>query len=159
MPVLVSHGCDDEKKALHIAEHITKNGLVCHAQLFDPATQGTRDITTKVTERIHLCTHVIVVASNYTEQTWWLPYQLGIAVAFDKRIASYQSATSRTPEFLKNWPLLSKQKHLDHFTRCYRQDTIVALSASHGDTKRIATVDQFHRELKVMLGEGDNAAR
>lgn len=156
MPVLVSHGRDDEKKALHIAEHLTKHGLVGHAELFDPETQSAHDITTKVMERIHLCTHVMVVMSNYSEDAWWLPFALGVGSAFDKRITSYQSAKSQTPEFLKKWPVLKKQKNLDHFVRFYRQDTIVALSASHGDTKRIATVDQFHRELKALLDEENN---
>ncbi len=159
MPVLLSHTRNDEQEAQRISHYLMENGVINHVELFDQEQQTTDEITAKLMERVQLCTHLMPVISEYTEASWWVPFEIGAGAQFDKRIASYQPTSAQMPAFLQKWPILKNHRDLDCFIRCYKQDTSVALSASHGDTKRISSVDQFHRELKAAIKEGANGGK
>lgn len=159
MPVLLSHSPEDEKDALRIAQHLTQNGIVNYVELFDPREQTTDGMAAKLKDRIQQSTHLMIVVSNYTEELWWVPFELGAGSEVNKRICSYQRSSTQVPEFIKKWPVLQNQRGLDAFTRCYKQDTLVALAADHGDTKRISSPDLFDRELKKLILEGDNSGK
>jgi len=155
MPVLLSHSLEDKKETLRIAQHLTQSGVVNYVELFDPTVQTTDGITAKLKDRIQQSTHLMIIVSNFTEKLWWVPFELGAGSEVDKRICSYQKSSSQVPEFIKKWPVLRNQRGLDAFIRCYKQDTLVALAADHGDTKRISSPDLFNKELKKLIQEGD----
>ena len=151
MPVLLSHDPEDEKETLRIAQHLTQNGVVNYVELFDPTVQTADGMTAKLKDRIQQSTHLMIVVSKYTEETWWVPFELGAGTEVDKRICSYQCSSAQVPDFMKKWPVLQNQRGLDAFIRCYKQDTLVALAADHGDTKRISSPDLFDKELKKLI--------
>ena len=151
MPVFLSHKREDKPKALAIYEYLRQNGVPSYIDVLDPELQSTDDITAKLIERIHQCTHLMAVISHYTEKSWWVPFEVGVGTEKDRRITSYQTSLIEMPIFLQKWPILKTQSHLDIFIRKYKEDKIVALAESYGYTKRISTADQFHRELKAAL--------
>ncbi|MGB5831042.1 MAG: hypothetical protein WBG92_03515 [Thiohalocapsa sp.] len=151
MPVLLSHHRNDEQETLRVSEYLKQNGVASYIELVDPELQSTDDTTAKLMDRILQCTHLMAVLSHYAEQSWWVPFMIGAGSGIDRRISSYQLSSSPLPEFLQKWPILKSQRDLDYFVRYYKQDTIVALSASHGDKKRISSANQFHKELKAAI--------
>lgn len=151
MPVFLSHKYEDKQAALRIAQYLKQNGVLSYVDVLDPQLQTTDDITAKIMERIRQCTHLMAVVSRYTEKSWWVPFEIGVGSESERRITSYQLAYETLPEFLSKWPILKNQRDLDMFVRFYKQDKLVALSESFGQTKRVYSADQFHRELKAVL--------
>lgn len=151
MPVFLSHKREDKTKAMEIHEYLKQNRVPSYIDVLDPELQSTNDITTKLIERIHQCSHLMAVISNYTEKSWWVPFEIGVGTEIDKRITSFQTSSVELPIFLQKWPVLRTKNHLDIFIQKYKEDKAVSISESIGHIKRILTADQFHRELKASL--------
>mgnify|MGYP000849042155 CR=1 FL=1 len=151
MPVFISHKHEDKQSALSIAAYLKQQGIPSYVDVLDPTLQTTDDITKTLMERINLCTHLMAVVSQYTEQSWWVPFEIGVGSEKDRRITSYQVTEVKLPAFLTKWPILKSQRDLDIFIRLYKQDAVVSFNEAHEYPKSIYSADQFHRQLKMSL--------
>lgn len=153
MPVFLSHKREDKQKALDIARYLKIHEIDSYVDVLDPALQSTDDITKKLIERIGECTHLMAVVSNYTDKSWWVPFEIGIGTEKDRRITSYQLTSVQLPEFLKKWPILKNTRDLDAFVRLYKQDGVFAIEDSTSSSFPTMTADSFHRQLKTSIGQ------
>jgi hypothetical protein len=153
MPVFLSHKKEDGTKTLQIEAYLKGKGVTCYVDAFDPELQTTDDITATLMKRIRLCSHLMAVVSEYTKESWWVPFEIGVASDADKRISSYQVTTVQLPDFLRKWPILDSQSDLDRFVELYKKDKVVQYSESKTAYQPISSADQFHRELKMALGQ------
>lgn len=153
MPVFLSHKREDKDKTIEIASYLKGKGVICYVDAFDPTLQTTDDITATLMDRVRRCTHLMAVVSDYTQKSWWVPFEIGVASDSDKRISSFQLTTVQLPDFLRKWPVLDSREDLDRFVEYYKQDQLVSLSESKTYHRPIGSADQFHRELKASLGQ------
>jgi hypothetical protein len=153
MPVFLSHKKEDKSATLTIAAYLKTKDVICYVDAFDPELQTTDDITAILMRRIRTCTHIMAVVSNYTQSSWWVPFEVGVASEADKRITSYQLSVVQLPEFLKKWPILKTQNDLDKFVELYKKDNTVEFSESKTYYKTIRTADAFHQQLKASIGK------
>lgn len=153
MPVFLSHKREDKDRTIEIAAYLKGKDVICYVDAFDPLLQTTDDITATLMDRVRRCTHLMAVVSDYTQKSWWVPFEIGVASDADKRISSYQLTTVKLPDFLSKWPVLDSQSDLDRFVELYRKDNLVPLTESRTAYKSISSADQFHRELKASLGQ------
>lgn len=151
MPVFISHKSEDKESALLIAGYLKRQCIYSYVDVLDPTLQTTDDITKTLMDRINLCTHLMAVVSQYTEKSWWVPFEIGVGSEKDRRITSYQLTAVNLPDFLTKWPILKSQSDLDIFIRLYKQDTVVPLNEARGYTKIIHSAEQFHKQLKMSL--------
>jgi len=154
MPVFISHKYEDKQSALQISDYLRRRGVFSYVDVLDPTLKATDDITKTIMERISLCTHLMAVVSQYTEKSWWVPFEIGVGTEKDRRITSFQLpqlSVVSFPEFLSKWPILKSQQDLDTFIEFYRKDNIVALDEARSYSRSIFSADQFHRELKARL--------
>lgn len=151
VPVFMSHKREDKERALQIAEYFRRHSIVCYVDVLDPTLKTTDDITSTIRERVKQCTHLMALVSTFTERSWWVPFEIGVATETERRISSFQTAASRLPEFLTKWPILKTQSDLDTFIRFYKRDAIVPISEGKVAHPQIRSASQFHRELKASL--------
>jgi len=151
MPVFVSHKREDKDKALEISSYLQRCGVACYVDILDPALKTTDDITDTIMRRVKQCTHLMAIVSAYTERSWWVPFEIGVASEIERRICSFQAAYASLPEFLKKWPILKNQAHLEVFVQNYRNDTAVPITEGRLQSPTILSAAQFHRELKARL--------
>ena len=151
MPVFLSHKREDKDNALRMAAHLKSHGIVCYVDVLDPTLKTTEDITNTIMERVKQCTHLMALVSNFTERSWWVPFEIGVATETDRRISSFQTGTSPLPEFLTKWPVLKTMSDLDTFIRFYKRDTSVSITEGKVAHASIRSASQFHRELKASL--------
>lgn len=154
MPVFLSHKREDTEVAVRIGRYLTSNGVVCYIDVLDPTLKTTDDITDTIISRLKMCSHMMAVVSQYTERSWWVPFETGVATETEKRISSYDVGATNLPEFLSKWPILKSQRDLDLFIQFYRRDTQVPSGekrASVPTHSEIRSAQQFHRELKASL--------
>lgn len=151
MPVFISHKKEDEQSALRISAYLKQHSICSYVDVLDPTLQTTDDITKTLMGRISLCSHLMAVVSQYTEKSWWVPFEIGVGTEKDRRITSYQLTAVILPDFLTKWPILKSQRDLDTFIQFYKKDTLVSLEEARGYSKSIYSAEQFHTQLKMSL--------
>jgi hypothetical protein len=151
MPVFLSHKREDTEATLRIANYLRNSGILCYVDVLDPTIKSTDDLTALVCDRIHKCTHLMAVVSNYTTQSWWVPFEIGVGTEIDRRITSYQLTAVALPDFLKKWPILRSEADLAYFVALYRQDTSVSFSEGRSQQAIVSSASSFHTALKSLL--------
>ena len=152
MPVFISHKLEDKELALRMSQYLKSQGVSTYVDVLDPTLKTTDDITRTIIERLKQCTHLMALVSNFTERSWWVPFEIGVATETERRISTYQTSTvTKLPEFLEKWPVLRKQSDLDVYIRVYKRDSIIPLTEGKVASASIRSADQFHRELKASL--------
>lgn len=153
MPVFISHKKSDRTEAISIASYLKNRGVTCYVDEFDPSLQNTDDITGSIINRVRACSHLMAVVSEKTNDSWWVPFEIGVASEIDKRICSYKIRAVSLPEYLEKWPILRSQLHLDKFVQHYKNDKTVQLNEGRSYSANISSADSFHRQLKSSIGQ------
>lgn len=96
----MSHKREDKDKALGIAAYLQARSIVCYVDVLDPTLKTTDDTTKTIMTRVKLCTHLMAVVSSYTDRSWWVPFEIGVASEIERRICSFQAGATRLSEFL-----------------------------------------------------------
>lgn len=113
--VFVSHKSNDAVKAIQIAERISNNGLSAWVDVADPT--GVRDgpDLADYIRRILASSHsLLALVTSATKDSWWVPFEIGIAFQQEKLLASYGSGAS-LPSFLQKWPNVQSYSALDRW--------------------------------------------
>lgn len=153
MPVFISHKREDTKYALWVKATLEQQSVKCYVDVMDPELRTTDDLTATLMARIHMCTHLMAVVSDYTTQSWWVPFEIGVATEIDRRISTFQVSVTQLPDFLTKWPVLKSSSDLDLFVQTYRNDATVSFNEVRNAQAVLATAGAFHRELKRRLGQ------
>ena len=153
MPVFISHRTADDNKAQLIAVRLKERGILCYLDHFDPTLKSSHQITALLVERIRACTHLMALVTDATRNSWWVPFEVGVAREAPRRITSYDNSSQSLPEFLKEWPILRTQSDLDKFADAYHLDKAGQPERYAKTYRSITTPDQFHRELKAELSQ------
>ena len=151
MPVFISHKKADRSDAINIAAYLKSRGVICYVDEFDPSLQNTDDITKAIMDRVKACSHLMAVVSENTNDSWWVPFEIGVASEVDKRICSYKLRSVMLPEYLEKWPVLRTNTHLDKFIQHYKNDNTVQLNEGRSYAATINTAASFHRSLKSSI--------
>jgi len=156
MPVFISHKDKDTYAALRIHNYLKRHNIRSYVDVLDASTKTTDDITSTITARMNDCTHLIAVMSNETTKSWWVPFEIGEATFGLRRICSYDLGCGyQFPEYLKKWPVMSKETHLSLFAYEYNKDrtTVTKLHENRSTTfgRRTYGPESFHKSLKASL--------
>jgi len=157
MPVFISHRTADDAKAQALASRLLRrHNIKCYLDHFDPQAGSTREITNLIVSRIDLCTHLMALVTNATVGSWWVPFEIGVARKGDRRITSFDASSVSLPEFLKEWPVMTREEHLDLFAEAYHRDrTAKPITEKYaGYARSIASAEDFHMKLKSALRTG-----
>ena len=154
MPVFISHRTADDSKAKALASHLyDRHSIKCYVDDFDPEAATTRRITDLILERLGQCTHLMALVTNATVGSWWVPFEIGAARQSDRRITTFDASSVSLPEYLKEWPVLTQDVHLDIFADAYHKDRagrpILEKYAQY--QRSIASASEFHTVLKSAL--------
>lgn len=156
MPVFISYHRPDELRARNIHLYLRAEGVPAYLDVLDPELQGSEAVTKRILDALRRCTHLLALISNTTVNSWWVPFEIGVATDSDRRISSYDIARVSLPEYLRIWPVLRDEDDLAKYARRYKQDSLPLQKAGKTLEARAAYVqsaEQFHRVLKTDLGQ------
>ncbi|MFM4940683.1 TIR domain-containing protein [Aeromonas enteropelogenes] len=161
MPVFISHKKQDSLTAQYIQRVLTLNDIESYLDITDPESMRTDNITEVITRNIKKSTHLIAVISDITQQSWWVPFEIGEATIAEKRIATYRIGNVKLPEYLENWPAMRRESELDLFINAYREERKVGNERFATNRQGIfesvnqgsSGADAFHRNLKQKLAQ------
>ena len=107
MKFFISHKQEDAATALLIEMELRKQGIPAYLDVLDSAvTSSGREMTEHIKEKINDCTDIIVIMSQLTRLSQWVPFEVGIAAQRDLPTATFLRADIQVPEFLEYWPRL-----------------------------------------------------
>lgn len=107
MKFFISHKQEDAATALLIEMELRKQGIPAYLDVLDSTvTSSGREMTEHIKEKINDCTDIIVIMSQLTRLSQWVPFEVGIAAQRDLPTATFLRADIQLPEFLEYWPRL-----------------------------------------------------
>jgi hypothetical protein len=128
-----------------------------YLDVIDPQASETGDqLGDYVRRRLDECTQLMAVVSTGTKESWWVPWEIGIATAKDYPIATYAAEQCALPTYLKKWPYLASQSDLDTYAREAKQaaQELERFAKTLGmRDARARTTAAFHSALRKALGQ------
>lgn len=158
--IFISHKKEDEGVALDVKKTLVKCGVEAYLDLLDNTISGDGEkLTEHIKEKLSGCTDVIVVLSEQTKKSWWVPFEIGMATQNDMPIANYLTCFEKLPDFLEYWPRLKNQqdvlKYVESRNKVARQQEVLEKTLNDGYSQRadggLTETQRFYAELKRNL--------
>ena len=143
--VFVSHKSDDEDKAKEVAACIDTYGLRTWLDVTDLRDQEDDEaMVDRIEAAITRSFSLMAIVTDVTNESWWVPFEIGIAYDMQKQLASYceQQKHVEIPSFLWRWPLI--QNHGDLHEWCRRIKSMQPATYLTEETSSVAD----HRERR-----------
>ena len=155
MKVFISHQQKDSEYATAIAFRLrSAHSIDSYLDVIDPKlTQAGEDLGDHLRHEMAQCTQLLAVVSIKTKESWWVPWEIGIATEKDYPLATYCGDGTMVPEYLKKWPYLRTPSDVDEYARASK------LAAQHfsrksylgEDSARHSSSAEFYRTLRAAL--------
>ena len=124
--------------------------------LDDTINAGGKALTDHIKNQLNSCTDIIVVMSENTKYSWWVPFEIGMSAEIDMPTASYLISSVSLPDYLEYWPRLKNTSDIATYVSIRRQVTEYykrnyPYSYSQSSYRSIETpvfYDQLKRELR-----------
>lgn len=112
--IFISHKKDDEELALAVFRCVQYRGLVPWIDVLDDSIDGDGpELDAKIQDIITNSFSLLAVVSEATHQSWWVPFEIGIAFDQQRILASYVEQFRGTlPTFLEKHPKVRNHANL-----------------------------------------------
>ena len=115
--VFVSHYNEDSELAKQIASWIRDIGMTAFLDIDDPnlPKKDGVEMADYIKGVINESHGLVVVTSGRTVNSWWVPYEIGVADQKDLVLATYILDKINLPSYLSKWPMLSSKESLEYW--------------------------------------------
>lgn len=153
--VFISHKQEDYATALSVYNAFLKNNINAYLDLLDNSITGDgKELTEHIKKRLNECTDIIVVMSEETKKSWWVPFEIGMSAQVDMPTASFLKSNVALPSYLSYWPRLKTTSDIDTYVTV-RQKTEQIIHKQYGyrrsDAIRSVETSKFYEALKKEL--------
>ena len=101
MKIFVSHKREDAIIANAIANELKRLGISCYLDLLDAGmVLNGKALTEHIKRNLNNCTDIIVVMSESTRYSQWVPFEVGMSAQKDMPTATYLKEDVDLPSFL-----------------------------------------------------------
>lgn len=157
MKIFISHKQEDGQ----VAEEILQSLKLLEVDAYLDILEGTimldsERLTEHIKKRLNGCTDILVVLSEKTKQSWWVPFEIGMASQKDMPIVNYLNTGVQLPEYLSYWPRLKDSVDIKKYVEAIkdRQQEIL-LEKGMYDIHKYASYEsktkKFYNNLKSKL--------
>ncbi len=113
MKIFISHKQEDAYSASRIAAELRRIEVDCYLDLLDPElVQSGRELTNHIRNNLNNCTDIIVVMSEITKRSQWVPFEVGMAAQIHMPTATFLKDSVDLPDFLEYWPRLKQPEDI-----------------------------------------------
>lgn len=107
MKVFISHKDADSLQALLLKRAFENEGVSAYLDVLDSSINGGgKALTEHIKGQLNQCTDIIVLMSEATKYSWWVPFEIGMSAQIDMPTASYLKENVVLPSYLSYWPRL-----------------------------------------------------
>ena len=155
MKVFISHKNEDSAQALDLQTAFTKNGVTSYLDVLDSSiNSGGKSLTDHIKENLNSCTDIIVIITDNTKYSWWVPFEVGMSAQVDMPTASFLKAEVILPSYLSYWPRLKTITDVDKYV-AVRKQIEQQMQREHRSyefsSRRATETSQFYAALKKEL--------
>lgn len=155
MKVFISHKQEDSSSALLIQKEFVANKVETYLDVLDSRINGGgKTLTDHIKTELNSCTDIIVVMSENTKNSWWVPFEIGMSAQVDMPTASFLASNVLLPSYLNYWPRLKNvsdvKKYVDVRRRVEQKMQSLYENFSVASRRRFET-PEFYAELKREL--------
>lgn len=159
MKVFISHKQEDQDTALAIQDAFELQHVDTYLDVLDSnLATGSEALTKHIRTELNHCTDIIVVISELTKLSWWVPFEIGMSAQIDMPTASFLSSDETLPSYLRYWPRLTSVAQIPTYitirNRVKKQilHEDAALEHTIYASQRKNETAEFYRQLKQALG-------
>ena len=107
--IFISHKKEDSYTANKIANELKAMYVPYYLDILDFTTTGNgKELTDHIKQNLNDCTDIIVIMSEATRYSQWVPFEVGMASQNDMPIATFLQENVLLPDFLTYWPRLKQ---------------------------------------------------
>ncbi|MBD8473986.1 toll/interleukin-1 receptor domain-containing protein [Pseudomonas sp. CFBP 8770] len=154
MSVFIGYQHADHPHALRVRKQLRRAGIEVRMDVMDFESLTTLHVTETITAHIRDCTHVILMMSHSSARRWWIPFSIGEATSWDRRICVYRMGDQALPEYLAHWPTLTRTQQLDFVIEAYHREAALRMPTSQHETPLHVRARDIHRGLRERIGRG-----
>ena len=154
--VFVSHKKEDKAMALYVADYLKRNGLDAYIDALD-SDINPNNVTERIVTNLRDSTHLIVIYSDYTRYSEWVPFELGVGYERDEGIGVLKhKLTGWLPAYLNEFPIMNDVKELDTFIALCKKDRQSCFCEAFDDASRreCGYARHFIDDLKINIIRG-----
>ena len=156
MKVFISHKDSDRNTAMEVLNVLTSNRVEAYLDVLDNSVVKKGELLTKhIKSKLNECTDILVVMTEKTKSSWWVPFEIGMAAQKDLPTVSYLQSGVALPDYLSYWPRLKSNsdivKYINTRLRVKRQIMAERLDQSTIYASRLSETQRFYDELKRQL--------
>lgn len=155
MKVFISHKSEDSSLAVALKNAFARNGVISYLDVLDTSISvGGKTLTDHIKESLNTCTDIIVIMTENTKNSWWVPFEIGMSAQIDMPTASFLRADVVLPSYLSYWPRLKTADDVSKYVmvrnqigeQIQKQYANYELSSRHAIETR-----EFYAALKKIL--------
>lgn len=156
MKVFISHKDVDYAIALHVQNVLAENQVEAYLDLLDNSIIGTGEKLTKhIKEKLNECSDILVVMSENTKDSWWVPFEIGMAAQKDLPTVSYLQSGTVLPDYLSYWPRLKNKSDIVKYIQVRKKVKNQVLNEIYNGrsifSNELSETERFYSELKQQL--------
>lgn len=122
MKVFISHKNEDSAQAVVLQTAFEKNGVTSYLDVLDSSIDsGGKSLTDHIKENLNTCTDIIVIMTDNTKYSWWVPFEIGMSAQVDMPTASFLKSDVILPSYLSYWPRLKTAADVDKYVAVRKQ--------------------------------------
>lgn len=114
--VFISHQRNDEHIALDVQKRLKKMQIESFLDATDKGRAGYKSVTDWIVANLRKSTHMLVVYTNNTKSSEWVPFEIGMAYEREEGIAVFTpQQINDVPIYLREFPCLNNYESLETF--------------------------------------------
>lgn len=122
MKVFISHKQEDSTLAMFVQYVFGQCHIDTYLDVLDSSITGDgKALTEHVKQNLNSCTDLIVVMSEQTKTSWWVPFEIGMSAQLDMPTATYLLTSVTLPDYLSYWPRLRSTADIKKYVQVREQ--------------------------------------
>lgn len=155
MRVFISHKSEDAELAKHYAEDLSELNFDYYLDEYDIHIKNSSDRGSLINNEIKKSTDLLVIVTENTKKSWWVPFEIGLSTAANNRIVTIvHDGAPELPSFLRKWPVIDTSEKYQMYLSELKKHNHKLLVESKQFSKSMESIfksnnsaDVFHSNL------------
>lgn len=152
--IFISHKNEDSLVANSIANELKVMNIPYYLDVLDfKVTRSGKELTDHIKKNLNDCTDIIVVMSESTKYSQWVPFEVGMSAQNDMPTATFLQGNVKLPDFLEYWPRLKQPSDIKKYVSVRKEiqrEYLTKYIHESVETRKAQTA-RFYDKLKQQL--------
>lgn len=159
MKVFISHKREDAHIAELIDLQLRANKAETYLDILEPVVfNDGKALTEHIKSSLNSCTDILVVMSNKTKYSQWVPFEIGMAAQVDLPTVTYLAESVQLPDYLTFWPCLRELADIGKYVSV-RQSTAHEIQRYYQGRYAVSAADKKAHETRAFYQNLKNTLR